>query len=93
MATCDPEKVGDVPARELVRLLVTLHRPAEALSVLLENVNENQSYGSPVPSALQLCYEANDFPRMKALARDRRDVLSYLAAGILNLAQDRVPIK
>ena len=86
MATCDPEKAGDAPARELVRLLVTLHRPAEALPVLLEKVIENLPYGSPVPSALQLCYEANDFTRMKALARERGDVLSYFAAGILNQA-------
>ena len=84
MATCDPEKSGDAPARELVRLLVTLRRPTEALSILLEKVVDNVPYGSPVPSALQLCIEAHDFTRMKALARDRGDVLSYFAAGILN---------
>jgi len=84
VATCDPEKSGDAPARELVRLLVTLRRPTEALSILLEKVVDNVPYGSPVPSALQLCFEANDFTRMKALARDRGDVLSYFAAGILN---------
>jgi hypothetical protein len=83
VAECDPEKVGDAPARVLVRLLVSLNRPAEALSVLLENVFEDSPYGSPVPSALQLCYEAKDFERMKAMARDRADVLSYFAADIL----------
>lgn len=87
--TCDPEKAGDAPARELVRLLVTLHRPAEALPVLLEKVDENLPYGPPVPSALQLCYEANDFTRMKALALERGDVLSYFAAAILNRSTAR----
>ena len=86
VAACDPEEAGDAPARVLVRLLVTLNRPAEALPVLLEKVLEDVPYGSPVPSALQLCYEANDFERMKALARDRGDVLSYFAAGILKRA-------
>jgi hypothetical protein len=84
MATCDAEKAGDAPARELVRLLVALNRPVEALQILLEEVIENLPYGSPVPSALQLCYQAKDFTRMKDLARDRDDVLSYFAAGILN---------
>ena len=83
LASCDPEKAGDAPARELVRLLVALHRPAEALEILLEQVIEDLPYGSPVPSALQLCYQANDFTRMKDLARDRDDLLSYFAAGIL----------
>ena len=82
-AEWDPEKSGDAPARVLVRLLVALNRPAEALPILLERVIEDVPYGSPVPSALQLCYEAKDFQRMEALARNRGDVLSYFAAGIL----------
>ena len=86
VAACDPERSDDAPARVLVRLLVTLKRPADALPVLLEKVLEDAPFGSPVPSALQLCYEANDFGRMKALARDRGDVLSYYAAGILKRA-------
>jgi hypothetical protein len=93
VAECDPERTGDAPARELIRLLVTLHRPAEALPILLEKVIEDQPYGSPVPSALQLCYEAKDFTRMKSLARDRSDVLSYFAAGILNRSAAMNPAK
>ena len=83
VAACDPESAGDAAARALVRLLVTLKRPAEALRVLLENVFEDAPYGPPVPSALQLCYEAKDFARMKSMAQDRGDVLSYFAASIL----------
>ncbi|HTX33789.1 MAG TPA: hypothetical protein VME43_02175 [Bryobacteraceae bacterium] len=89
VAGCDPETAGDAAARILVRLLVALHRPAEALPVLLESVVENSPYGAEVPSALQLCYQANDFTRMKALARERGDVLSYFAADILKRAADR----
>lgn len=84
IAEGDAETQGDAPARVLVRLLVSLHRPAEALEVLLEHVAEDTPYGSPVPTALQLCYQADDFSRLKALARERGDVLSYLAGDILS---------
>lgn len=84
VAEADPEVAGDAPGRTLVKLLVSLDRPAEALAVLLDNVFEDAPYGVPVPSALQLCYRAQDFARMKDLARDRGDLLSYAASSILN---------
>jgi hypothetical protein len=80
---CDAETVGDAPGRTLVKLLVALDRPAEALDVLLRDVFEDAPYGIPVPSALQLCYRARDFARMTELARDRGDLLSYAAARIM----------
>ncbi len=79
----DPEVAGDAPGRALVRLLVSLKRAAEALDVLLESVVEDDPYGAPVPSALSLCYQAGDFARMKLLARERGDLLSYAAAASL----------
>jgi hypothetical protein len=80
----DPEVAGDAPARALVKLLVSLNRPAEALDVLLSDVMEDAPYGTPVPSALQLCYKAGDFGRMKDLSRERGDLLSYAASSILH---------
>ena len=65
MAECDAEVTGDAPARTLVKLLVALNRPAEALDVLLRDVFEDAPYGVPVPSALQLCYQSKDFARMR----------------------------
>lgn len=86
---CDPEIAGDAPARALVRLLVSLNRPADALGILLDHVFEDSPFGAPVPSALQLCYQAKDFARMKDLARDCGDVLSYIASTILSREADK----
>ncbi len=83
----DPEVAGDAPGRALVKLLVSLNRHTEALRVLLDDVFEDAPYGAPVPSALNLCYQAKDFDRMKELARDRGDLLSYAASSILRSAQ------
>ena len=86
VAECDAEVVGDAPGRTLVRLLVSLDRPADALDVLLNHVFEDAPYGAPVPSALQLCYRSKDFTRMTELARDRGDLLSYAAGSIMGAA-------
>ena len=58
MAECDFEADGDAPGRFLVKLLISLNRPSEALDALLEHVVEDAPYGVPVPSALQLCLQA-----------------------------------
>jgi len=83
VAESDPEVVGDAPGRILVKLLVSLGRQQEALEVLLEHVFEDAPYGAPVPSALQLCFQAKDFARMTEIARERGDYLSYAAARML----------
>ncbi len=79
----DPEVVGDAPGRHLARLLLSLGRPADALQVVLDHVFEDASYGAPVPSALQLCYQAKDFSKLREIARERGDLLSYAAGSIL----------
>jgi hypothetical protein len=84
VAESDPEVVGDAPGRILVKLLVSLNRPAEAIGVALDNVFEDAPYGAPVPSALQLCNQAKDFSRLAEIAKERGDFLSYTAAKILS---------
>jgi len=84
IAESDAEAAGDAPGRTLVRLLVSLNRPADALDVLLRDVFEDAPYGVPVPSALHLCYQSKDFARMTALARERGDPLSYAAGSIMH---------
>jgi hypothetical protein len=83
VAESDPEAAGDAPGRVLVKLLVSLNRLAEALRVLLDHVFEDAPYGAPVPTALSLCCQAKDFDRMKELARERGDLLSYAASSIM----------
>jgi hypothetical protein len=84
VAESDPDIVGDAPGRVLVRLLMSLGRLSEALDVLLESVFEDAPYGAPVPSVLQLCYQAQDFARMTEIARERGDALNYAVARILS---------
>ncbi len=83
VATADPDVAGDAPGRTLVRLLVALGRPEEALRAVLDHVFEDAPWGQPVPTALQLCYQTGDFGTMRDLARERGDALSYAAASIL----------
>jgi len=85
VAQADPDAVGDAPARQLARLLIALGRSGEALDVVVNYVFEDAPYGAPVPSALQLCYQANDFARLRELARDRGDLLSYAAGALLQM--------
>jgi len=84
VAESDPDVVGDAPGRILVRLLMSLGRLSEALDVLIESVFEDAPYGAPVPSVLQLCYQAKDFARMTEIAKERGDALNYAAARILS---------
>ncbi len=83
VAASDPDVDGDAPGRTLVRLLVSLGRTEEALAAVLEHVFEDAPWGTPVPTALQLCYQAGKFGKMRDLARERGDALSFVAAGIL----------
>jgi hypothetical protein len=87
VAQSDPEIDGDAPGRTLARLFLSLNRPADALQTVLDHVFEDAPYGVPVPGAIQLCHAARDFDRMRELARERGDLLSYAAAGILRGSQ------
>ncbi len=74
------EEYGPAPAQVLVNLLVRLRRPAEALDVSLAYL-DGESAG-PCPSAVQLCFLAEDFDQLKALAAEKGDLLSYTAAAL-----------
>jgi hypothetical protein len=66
-------------AQPLVTLLVRLHRYRDALDVSLEYVKDG-------PTVLQLCQLAGDSERLKTLARERGDLLSF-AAGAVQAAE------
>jgi len=83
VASADPEIAGDAPGRTLARLFIALNRPEDALKTVLEHVLEDAPWGTPVPTALQLCYQVGDYNTMRDLARERGDALSYVAACVL----------
>jgi hypothetical protein len=77
-AASDPDVHGTAPTQFLVNLLVKLGRIQEALEVSLEHLREERELACP--STLQLCRMAGDYPRLKQLALERNDPLSYVAA-------------
>jgi hypothetical protein len=74
----DPNIVGTAPAQFLVNLLVQLGRYSEALEVSMKYLREEREVSCP--STLQLCRMAGDYAQLKSLARERNDLLSYVAA-------------
>jgi hypothetical protein len=82
VAERDPERVGSLPAQYLVRLLARLARYGEALEVALAHFPHARSADLACPTAAELCRLARRFDRLKELARERGDWLSYAAASL-----------
>ena len=74
------EYAGTIPAQILVRLLARIGRYADALDISLEHLREVSRSELMCPSPLQLCHMSGDYERLKTLARESGDVLSYAAA-------------
>jgi len=82
VAEADPEQTGSLPAQALVRLLARLARYEEALEVALAHFPHARSADLACPTATELCQLARRFDRLKQLARERGDWLSYTAASL-----------
>jgi hypothetical protein len=73
---------ADWPAQILVNLLVRVDRYREALEVSLEYLPGANASEIACPTAQQLCELAGDFDRLAELARERGDILTYVAAHL-----------
>ncbi len=82
VAETDPERTGSLPAQTLVRLLTRLARYEEALEVALAHFPHARSAELCCPAATELCHLAGRFDRLKEIARERGDWLSYAAASL-----------
>lgn len=78
----DTETAGNWTAQILVTLLVRLERYREALEISLEHLPGAHASEIACPTAQQLCELAGDFNRLAELARERGDVLTYVAAHL-----------
>lgn len=78
---------GNAPAQILIALLVRLKRYEEAIQLSIEYLQDIPPERLVCPSVLQLCQLAGDYGRMRDLAIERGDVLSFTAAT-LQLAAD-----
>jgi hypothetical protein len=79
---CDPEQAGTAPAQALVLLLARLGRWREAVDASLEFLREADSTRLICPSVYQLCQAAGDFGRLKELARERSDLVHFVAGAL-----------
>ena len=73
---------GNWPAQILINLLVRVDRFREALEISLEYLPGAHASEIACPTAQQLCELAGDFDRLAELARERGDVLTYVAAHL-----------
>lgn len=76
------ENPGNWPAQVLINLLVRLSRFTEALQISLRYLPGARAGEISCATALQLCELAGDFDRLAELARERGDVLTYVAAHL-----------
>jgi hypothetical protein len=81
-AGSDPEVVGTRPAQVFVDLLARLERYHEAIDASQQYLRDVEASRLACPTVFQLCQAAGDFTRLKELAQEREDLLSF-AAGLL----------
>ena len=82
VAEAEPERVVSLAAQVLVGLLARLARYDEALEVAIAHFPIVGSADLACPAAPELCRLARRFDRLKELARERGDWLSYAAATL-----------
>ena len=78
----ETETAGNWPAQILINLLVRVDRYREALDISLKYLPGAHASEMACPTAQQLCELAGDFDRLAELARERGDVLTYVAAHL-----------
>ena len=78
----DPAETGTAPAQVLVALLTRLKRYSEAIQVSLDHLSQTAGEQLLCPTVPQLCQMAGDYERLKQIARERGDLLSFAAATL-----------
>lgn len=82
VASYDYEQIGTYPAQVLIRMLLRLGRPAEAVEIFEQFVGETDPNYLSCPSLPQLCQLAGDYERLRKLAEKDGDLIRYAAAVI-----------
>jgi len=78
----DMSETGSAPAQMLVGLLARLERYSEAVDISLRYLADVNPSELGCPTAVQLCFLAGDFDRLRALSRERGDLLNYTAQAL-----------
>ncbi len=82
VASYDYEQIGSYPAQVLVRMLLRLGRPHEAVEVFEQFVGDTDPNYLSCPTLPQLCQTAGDYARLRKLAEKDGDLIRYAAAVI-----------
>ncbi len=90
IAEADPQRAGTAPAQVLVSLLARLGRYPEAIDVALEHLADADPAQLTCPSVMQLCQTAGDWERLRKIARERGDLLSFAAGAVESQSAPRV---
>jgi membrane-associated protease RseP (regulator of RpoE activity) len=78
----DMSETGSAPAQMLVGLLARLDRYSEAVDISLRYLSDVNPSELGCPTAVQLCFLAGDFDRLRTLSRERGDLLNYTAQAL-----------
>jgi hypothetical protein len=76
----DPNEIGSGPAQVLVNLLARLGRYSEAVEASIKYLSDADPSQLSCPTVVQLCEKAGDQARLRELAREHGDLLSFTAA-------------
>ena len=78
----DPYEVGTAPAQTLVKVFVQLGKFDDAIDVYQKHLKDSDPAYLNCPNARQICDMAENYERLKNLAREEGDLLSFTAAAI-----------
>jgi len=76
----------DFSAEVLVRLLLRVNRPSEAVDVFEQHLLDRDPAFLSCPDLPQLCQQAGDFDRLQKLSRERNDPVGFLQAALARRA-------
>jgi len=78
----DPQRAGTFPAEVLVRFLLRLDRPGEAVKVFEQFLLDRDPSFLTCPDLPELCQRAGDFERLQKLSQERNDPVGFLQAAL-----------
>ena len=81
----------DFSAEVLVRLLLRVGRPRDAVDVFEQHLLDRDPAFLSCPDLADLCRQAGDFARLQKLSRDRNDPVGFLEAALARRAHLGTP--
>ena len=78
----DPYEVGTAPAQALIKLFARLERFDDAVDVYQRHLKDSDPVYLNCPNPQQLCDMAGNYQRLRELAREDGDLLSFTAATV-----------